>query len=144
MFPSAQSTSESERIEEERRLCYVGMTRAMKKLFITYAESRRLYGQDKYHAPSRFIREMPNECVEEVRLRSTIVRPAANRFSRAASQETFDEAGFSFGDRVKHPKFAEGTVLNCEGSGNAARVQVNFDQFGCKWLMLGYASLSKV
>ena len=144
MFPSMQSAEEPSRIEEERRLCYVGMTRAMEKLFITYAESRRLYGQDKYHTPSRFIREMPSECIEEVRLRSTVARPVQNRFSRGASHEAFESTGFSLGDRVKHPKFEEGTVLNYEGSGDSARVQVNFDNFGSKWLVLGYASLTKV
>ncbi|MEG3767324.1 DNA helicase II [Alteromonas sp. 14N.309.X.WAT.G.H12] len=141
MFPSQMTNEEPGRMEEERRLCYVGMTRAMKKLFITYAESRRLYGQDKYHTASRFIREIPAECVEEVRLKSTVTRPAHNRFSRVTSHESFEQTGFQLGQRVTHRKFGEGVVLNYEGSGDHARVQVNFDEFGSKWLVLAYAKL---
>ena len=143
MFPSQLSHDEPGRLEEERRLCYVGMTRAMQKLFITYAESRRLYGQDKYHTASRFIREIPTECVEEVRLRSTVQRPVQNRFQPATSHDAFESTGFQLGERVAHPKFGEGTVLNYEGSGEHARVQVNFEAFGTKWLVLGYAKLTK-
>ncbi|MBT82073.1 MAG: DNA helicase II [Alteromonadaceae bacterium] len=141
MFPSKMTNDEPGRMEEERRLAYVGMTRAMKKLFITYAESRRLYGQDKYHTASRFIREIPSECVEEVRLKSTVSRPVHNRFSRATSHESFEQTGFQLGQRVMHRKFGEGVVLNYEGSGDHARVQVNFDEFGSKWLVLAYAKL---
>ena len=141
MFPSQMTNDEPGRMEEERRLAYVGMTRAMKKLFITYAESRRLYGQDKYHTASRFIREIPAECVEEVRLKSTVSRPVHNRFSRATSHESFEQTGFQLGQRVTHRKFGEGIVLNYEGSGDHARVQVNFDEFGSKWLVLAYAKL---
>ena len=144
MFPGMQSADEAGRLEEERRLCYVGMTRAMQKLFITYAESRRLYGQEKYHTPSRFIREMPSECLEEVRLRSTVSRPVSNRFQPASSHENFEEAAFKLGERVGHRKFGEGTVLNYEGNGSNARVQINFDEYGTKWLVMGYASLTKV
>ncbi|QJR81205.1 DNA helicase II [Alteromonas pelagimontana] len=143
MFPSQMTNDEPGRMEEERRLCYVGMTRAMKKLFITYAESRRVYGQDKYHTASRFIREIPAECVEEVRLKSTISRPVHNRFSRATSHEAFENSGFTLGQRVAHRKFGEGIVLNYEGSGDHARVQVNFDDFGSKWLVLAYAKLEQ-
>ncbi|WP_100643504.1 DNA helicase II [Alteromonas facilis] len=144
MFPGQQSYDEPGRLEEERRLCYVGMTRAMQKLYITYAESRRVYGQDKYHTQSRFIKEMPQECIEEVRLRNTITRPVQNRFSQQSTQEAFDDSGFALGDRVMHPKFGDGTLLNCEGSGPQARVQVNFDDVGTKWLVLSYAKLSKL
>ncbi|MBT0586841.1 DNA helicase II [Alteromonas oceanisediminis] len=144
MFPSQQSYEEPGRLEEERRLCYVGMTRAMQKLFITYAETRRVYGQDKFHTASRFIKEMPQECIEEIRLRTTISRPVHNRFSAAASLDAFDDSGFALGDRVMHQKFGDGTVLNYEGSGGQARVQVNFDDFGTKWLVLSYAKLSKL
>ncbi|MCV5836315.1 ATP-binding domain-containing protein, partial [Escherichia coli] len=72
MFPSQMSAEEAGRLEEERRLCYVGMTRAMQKLYITYAEMRRLYGQDKYHKPSRFIRELPETCLDEVRMKAQV------------------------------------------------------------------------
>lgn len=143
MFPSQMTNDEPGRMEEERRLCYVGMTRAMEKLYITYAESRRLYGQDKYHTASRFIREIPADCVEEVRLKSTISRPIHNRFSQATSHASFEETGFQLGQKVTHRKFGEGIVLNYEGSGEHARVQVNFDEFGTKWLVLAYAKLEK-
>ncbi|UAA39017.1 DNA helicase II [Paraneptunicella aestuarii] len=144
MFPSMQSAEDIGRLEEERRLCYVGMTRAMQRLFITYAENRRLYGQDKYHTPSRFIREMPAKCLEEVRLRSTVSRPVQKSYSNMASHEAFESTGFSLGERVRHPKFDEGVVLNYEGSGENARVQVNFENHGTKWLFLGYTTLTKV
>lgn len=144
MFPSMQSAEDVSRLEEERRLCYVGMTRAMEKLFITYAESCRLYGQEKFHTASRFIREMPSECLEEVRLRSTVSKPVSNRFQKVPSHEVFEGTGFNLGDRVSHPKFEEGTILNFEGSGKNAIVQVNFDSFGMKRLVLTYASLTKV
>ncbi|MEW9797935.1 DNA helicase II [Alteromonas sp. CYL-A6] len=141
MFPNPMTNDEPGRMEEERRLCYVGMTRAMEKLIMTYAESRRVYGQDKYHTASRFIREIPSEYVEEVRLNATVSRPVHNRFSRQASHEAFEDSGFQLGQRVVHRKFGEGIVLNYEGSGDHARVQVNFDEFGSKWLVLAYAKL---
>jgi len=144
MFPSQMTNEEPGRMEEERRLCYVGMTRAMVKLYITYAESRRLYGQDKYHTASRFIREIPADCVEEVRLKTTISRPIHNRFSQVTSHASFEETGFQLGEKVAHRKFGEGIVLNYEGSGEHGRVQVNFDDFGTKWLVLAYAKLEKI
>jgi DNA helicase-2/ATP-dependent DNA helicase PcrA len=144
MFPSQMSNDEPGKLEEERRLAYVGMTRAMQKLIITYAETRRLYGQDKYHTASRFIREIPDEYIEEIRLRSQVSQPVHNRFSAATSHEAFMESGFKLGERVQHAKFGEGTVLNYEGSGDHARVQVNFDTFGTKWLVLTYAKLTKI
>jgi DNA helicase-2/ATP-dependent DNA helicase PcrA len=144
MFPSQMSQEESGKLEEERRLCYVGMTRAMEKLYITYAETRRIYGQDKFHTQSRFIKEIPAECLEEIRIRNTVSRPVSNRFQPATSHTAFESTGFNLGERVSHPKFADGTVLNFEGNGENARVQVNFDDFGTKWLMLSYAKLNKI
>ncbi|MDU0353145.1 DNA helicase II [Paraglaciecola aquimarina] len=144
MFPSQMSNEELGKIEEERRLCYVGMTRAMQKLYITYAENRRVYGQDKYHTPSRFIKEIPADCIEEVRLRTTVSRPVQNRFTATTGHTAFESTGFKLGERVCHPKFAEGTVLNYEGAGEHARVQINFDEFGTKWLVMSFAKLSKV
>ena len=144
MFPSQMSNEEPGKIEEERRLCYVGMTRAMQKLYITYAENRRLYGQDKYHTPSRFIKEIPSEYIEEVRLRTTISRPVHNRFTPTTGHTAFDSTGFSLGQRVAHPKFGEGTVLNYEGAGEHARIQINFDEFGSKWLVLSFARLNPI
>jgi DNA helicase-2/ATP-dependent DNA helicase PcrA len=145
MFPSQMSHEEPGRLEEERRLCYVGMTRAEKKLYMTYAESRRVYGQEKYHTPSRFIREIPAECKEEVRLKATVKRPMQARQSRSINaHDSVAAIGFKLGETVTHAKFGEGMVLNFEGSGENARVQVNFSQVGTKWLMLAYAKLNKV
>lgn len=144
MFPSQMSSDEGDRLQEERRLCYVGMTRAMRKLYLTYAESRRLYGQEKYHTASRFIQEIPAQYVEEVRLRTSVSRPVQNRFNRVSNHQAFSESGFALGERVLHKKFGEGTLLNYEGSGEHARVEVNFDKVGNKILMLAYAKLTKL
>ncbi|EMN7270009.1 TPA: DNA helicase II [Vibrio parahaemolyticus] len=145
MFPSQMSAEEAGRLEEERRLCYVGMTRAMQKLYITYAEMRRLYGQDKYHKPSRFIRELPETCLDEVRMKAQLSRPASSgRFSQTAVKENFNETGFSLGSRVMHPKFGEGTIINFEGSGPQSRVQIAFNGEGIKWLVTAYARLEKL
>ncbi|ENM3927608.1 DNA helicase II [Vibrio cholerae] len=145
MFPSQMSAEESGRLEEERRLCYVGMTRAMQKLYITYAEMRRLYGQDKYHKPSRFIRELPEGCLDEVRMKAQVSRPTSTgRFSQTVVKESFNETGFNLGSRVRHPKFGEGTIINFEGSGPQSRVQVAFNGEGIKWLVTAYARLEKV
>lgn len=143
MFPSNMSNEEPDRLEEERRLAYVGMTRAMQQLIITYAETRRLYGQDKYHTISRFVREIPSDFIEEIRLRSQVTQPIHNRFSQQASHDSFVDTGFALGQRVMHSKFGEGTVLNYEGTGDHGRVQVHFDNVGSKWLMLAYAKLEK-
>ncbi|KZN31463.1 DNA helicase II [Pseudoalteromonas luteoviolacea] len=145
MFPSQQSHEESGRLEEERRLCYVGMTRAMQKLYISHAESRRLYGQEKYHSPSRFLRELPEECIEEIRIKTQVSRPAStNRFSASVSHAAFEDSGFNLSQRVLHPKFGAGTVLNYEGSGAQSRIQVNFDDVGTKWLVTAYARLQAI
>ncbi|MFL1486212.1 DNA helicase II [Marinobacter sp. LN3S78] len=142
LFPHSMSLEEPGRMEEERRLAYVGITRAMKRLILTYAESRRLYGQEKFHALSRFVREIPADCLQEVRLRNTVSRPAmVSRPNEGLfSQQPEAGTGFSLGQRVRHPKFGEGIVMNSEGSGHHTRVQVNFDD-GAKWLVLAYAPL---
>ncbi|MGM0572000.1 DNA helicase II [Marinobacter sp.] len=142
LFPHSMSLEEPGRMEEERRLAYVGITRAMKRLILTYAESRRLYGQEKFHALSRFVREIPADCIQEVRLRNTVTRPAmVSRPNEGLFDSApMEQAGFSLGQRVRHPKFGEGIVMNSEGSGHHTRVQVNFDD-GAKWLVLAYAPL---
>lgn len=143
MFPSQQSGDDPTRLEEERRLCYVGMTRAMQKLYLCHAESRRLYGQEQYNKPSRFLREIPAEYVEEIRLTTTVSRPTQfNRFGSAASHSAFENTGFKLGQRVHHEKFGEGTVLNYEGTGSQSRIQINFDALGSKWLVTSYARLT--
>lgn len=145
MFPSQQSGEDPVRLEEERRLCYVGMTRAMQKLYLTHAESRRVYGQEQAYRPSRFIREIPDQYVEEIRLTTQVSRPTQfSRFSNAASHEAFENTGFKLGQRVLHQKFGEGTVLNYEGTGNQSRIQINFDDAGSKWLVTAYARLTPV
>ncbi len=142
MFPSQMSLDEGGRLEEERRLAYVGLTRAMQKLTLCYAESRRLYGKEVNHRPSRFIGELPQECVEEVRLRASVSRPVNHRRMGTPMHE--NDSGFSLGQRVRHPKFGEGTIVNLEGSGEHNRLQVAFPGEGIKWLVAAYARLEPV
>jgi ATP-dependent DNA helicase UvrD/PcrA len=136
LFPHRMSLEEPGRLEEERRLCYVGITRAMAKLMITYAESRRLHGSETFNTPSRFIREIPAELLQEVRLHSTVARPVSN-----IMQAQVPDTELSLGQQVYHQIFGEGVVLNFEGRGASARVEVNFDTQGSKWLVLQYANL---
>jgi DNA helicase-2/ATP-dependent DNA helicase PcrA len=140
LFPHKMSAEDPERLEEERRLCYVGITRAMVKLYISYAECRRLYGSDNFNAPSRFLREIPPECLQEVRLGAQVTRPVLF----GAPDDTQPQQGISLSGRVFHQVFGEGTVLNVEGHGDNARVQVNFDNEGSKWLVLQYAGLQAI
>jgi len=138
LFPHQRSFSDLEGLEEERRLCYVGMTRAMRQLYLSYAEQRRLHGIDSYGQVSRFVREVPEGLVEEVRPRVQVSRPVAvGRFR----PEEPAVGGVRLGARVRHGKFGDGVVLNVEGSGAHARVQVNFERQGTKWLMVQYANL---
>ncbi|ORM72836.1 DNA helicase II [Pantoea wallisii] len=139
MFPSQMSLDEGGRLEEERRLAYVGVTRAMQKLTLTYAETRRLYGKEVYHRPSRFIGELPEECVEEVRLRASVSRPVSHQ--RMGTPVAKSDSGFTLGQRVRHAKFGEGTIINLEGSGEHSRLQVAFQGQGIKWLVAAYARL---
>jgi DNA helicase II / ATP-dependent DNA helicase PcrA len=142
LFPHQRSLNDLDGIEEERRLCYVGTTRAMKQLYLTYAEQRRMHGQDNYCQASRFIQEIPEELVEEVRPRVNISRPVAvGRFKPA---EEPAPNGMKLGSRVRHQKFGEGVVLDVEGQGAHAQVQVKFERQGTKWLMLQYANLEAV
>ena len=141
LFPHQRSLEDGLGIEEERRLCYVGMTRAMKNLYISYAEQRRLWGVDQMGVPSRFLHEIPSELLYEIRPRVQVSRPAfAGRRSASVVAEAAPQ-GLGLGSRVRHPKFGEGVVLNIEGAGSQARVQVNFDDAGTKWLVLGFANL---
>lgn len=145
MFPSQQSADEPGRLEEERRLCYVGMTRAMQKLYLCHAESRRVYGQEHHQLPSRFLREIPEQYLEPIRLTTRVVQPVSSgRFSQQASHVAFENTGYKLGQRVLHSKFGEGTVLNYEGSGPQSRIQINFDEVGSKWLVTAYARLEAI
>ncbi len=159
LFPHQRSIGDLEGLEEERRLCYVGMTRAMKQLYLTYAEQRRLHGIDSFSQPSRFIKETPEALLEEIRPRLQVSRPvAAGRFARelgyepvpvsrpryvprAPREESPSIPGIRLGARVRHGKFGEGVILDLEGSGPQARVQVNFERQGTKWLVMQYANL---
>ncbi len=144
LFPHQLSIGEPGRLEEERRLAYVGMTRAMKQLYITHAEVRRLYGDEKYTRPSRFISEIPAEYLEEVRMRGSVSQPVFRREPGYDETVQSSEIGLHLGQQVMHPKFGIGTVLQSEGNGAQARVQVNFDEVGSKWLVLAYAKLEIV
>ena len=143
LFPSQQATDDPGRLQEERRLCYVGITRAMEQLYLTHAESRRLYGKDNYPAPSRFLREIPPETLQEIRMRANISRPVAG--SNVGKSSLGQKSGkYRLGQSVRHEKFGEGVVLQTEGDGEQERVQINFRNAGIKWLMLAYAKLDSV
>lgn len=139
LFPHQMSADEPGRLAEERRLCYVGITRAMRQLYLTYAESRRLHGNETLNAPSRFLREIPPALVEEVRMRGGMARPVA--VSSGSPVRGEEVGGYRLGMRVMHPKFGEGTILHFEGQGPNARLQINFDGAGSKWLVSQYARL---
>jgi DNA helicase-2/ATP-dependent DNA helicase PcrA len=147
LFPHQRSLDEGAgRLEEERRLCYVGMTRAMQELYLSYAEVRRLYGSEKYTSPSRFIDEIPSELLHEIRTKksssySSYQNPSASTSKWVDKDQTHD-SGISVGSLVSHPKFGEGVVVLLEGQGEYARIQVNFSDVGAKWLVLAYANLS--
>jgi DNA helicase-2/ATP-dependent DNA helicase PcrA len=144
LFPHQRSIADPNGLEEERRLCYVGITRAMQSLYITCAEQRRLHGMDSFSQPSRFISEIPNEHVEEIRPRVQVSRPlhaASSTSRRAAGAAAGSELGIRLGQQVRHKKFGDGVILNYEGQGAHARVEVNFEAAGTKWLVLSYANL---
>ncbi|MGH8198646.1 MAG: DNA helicase II [Steroidobacteraceae bacterium] len=161
LFPSEHSAFDADRLPEERRLCYVGLTRAMQRLYLTHAESRRIFGRTSYRDPSRFLAELPPEAVEDVRPRISVSRPlyaserialaapepgssATRRRSRAAAPLAGEDLPMRLGARVRHPKFGEGTVLRFEGSGESRQVHVNFEQVGQKWLMFELARLEQI
>ena len=146
LFPSQHALNDPSRLEEERRLCYVGMTRAMKQLYITYAEVRRLYGRENYTTPSRFLQEIPAEAIEEVRTRTggyQATWQGQQRYdSESSTMSASAEDELPLGARVMHDKFGEGVIMNVEGKGEHTRVQVNFESAGLKWLVLSFARLT--
>ena len=147
LFPHKMSLEEPGRLEEERRLAYVGITRAMQHLVLSYAETRRLYGSETFNKVSRFVREIPPALIQEVRLSNSVQRPFGSTRSTGMSNSNLfagsdiPDTGFHLGQAVRHSLFGDGAILNFEGSGAQARVQVNFASEGSKWLMLGYAKL---
>jgi len=141
LFPSQRSSEEENRLEEERRLAYVGITRARERLFVSHAESRRMHGQEMLARPSRFLGEIPPELLDELRPRVQVSRPAyADRYASSSSLE--EASPINLGQRVSHPKFGEGTIVSAEGTGAHMRVQVNFEDAGSKWLVYAYANLT--
>ena len=141
LFPSQRSLEEAGRLEEERRLAYVGITRARATLILSYAESRRLHGVETYNRPSRFLHELPRELLHEVRPRVQVSRPLYSPRHDASEDSAIV---FRLGQRVRHSSFGEGIVVDAEGSGSHARVQVNFEDAGAKWLVLAYANLTSL
>ncbi len=154
LFPHQMSADDPARLEEERRLCYVGITRAEKELVMSYAEQRMLHGRTQFNPPSRFLRELPPELVEEVRPKvktystgfggNNQFRAPANAPKPVTRTTNFNETGYRVGQRVRHAKFGDGVITDSEGAGAHSRVQVNFKAVGVKWLVLGYANLEKL
>ena len=150
IFPSGMSFDEG-RLQEERRLAYVGITRAKRKLTISYAELRRLYGKEERHVASRFIEELPEAHIREIRLRGNINRAANfvqnNTFAKQVVKTTasiLNDSRWKMGQKVMHPKFGQGTIVNVEGSGEATRLQIAFQGNGIKWLIAKMAPLEKL
>ncbi len=151
LFPHQRAVDEGG-LEEERRLCYVGMTRAMQRLFLSHAEIRRLHGSENVAMPSQFLREIPADLVVETRPKAAVLRPAFahHSYRSPAAKPAYVSTpikesgvgGYALGQRVRHPKFGEGTILNFDGDDVRARVEVRFREAGTKWLMLAYANLS--
>ena len=169
LFPSARAVDEGN-LEEERRLFYVGITRARRKLYLSYAEIRRVHGVEQIGAPSMFLKEVPSECVTETRPRAGILRPGFGSREPQSSYRTggyggygssssgagsarplprsltgttggLGPGGFRLGQRVEHPKFGEGTILSFDGDGDRAQIEVKFRDAGVKRLVLGFANL---
>lgn len=143
LFPHKRSREDIAQLEEERRLCYVGLTRAMQKLVLSHAEVRRLHGQETYPQASRFIREIPKELLKPVRAGRDQGYGMGSSVDEYV-QESAASQGIGLGQRVWHESFGEGVILNVEGQGSHTRVQVNFEEAGSKWLVAAYANLQAV
>jgi len=145
LFPHEQSVLEDDGLEEERRLMYVAITRARTRLYLSFAQTRMLHGQTRYNVASRFLDELPEEVVKRLTL-----RPGHARFDDVAwapqpakgGKAKMPGHGFRIGQSVLHPKFGPGVIVNAEGSGSDARLQINFGKQGMKWLALEYAKLT--
>ena len=157
LFPSMRAVDEGN-LEEERRLFYVGITRARRKLYLAYAELRRVHGVEQIGGPSMFVKEVPSECVQETRAQAAAplragfgmghggARYGSHATStprrRIAGDSQTGPGGFKLGQSVAHPKFGEGTVVSFEGDGERAQIEVNFRDVGLKRLVLGFAKLT--
>ncbi len=155
LFPHENSLNEINGIAEERRLMYVAMTRARRRLYLSFAQSRMLHGQTRYNIASRFLNEIPENCLKWLQSTPKIDQkpfyPGAGKQIMTAiprtatyNQQKFSSNPWRIGQNVLHAKFGGGVIINCEGSGSEARVQVNFDHAGIKWLLLEYAKLTAV
>ena len=144
LFPHQRSSEEPGRMEEERRLCYVGITRAREQLVFTSAEVRRLFGGENYNMLSRFVREIPDELIQEIRPRANFSRPRLQGWDSPGRERVEEDTGLFVGQRVNHASFGDGIVLNLEGQGAQSRVQVNFEDAGSKWLIASLANLQPV
>ena len=142
LFPHKLSIEDPNQLQEERRLCYVGMTRSMEKLYVTHAEMRNLYGSENFNPVSRFLREIPEELTVEVRTGGNVSR--TSKYSSKKVSGEVPDTEFKLGQRVLHEAFGEGVILNYEGQGSNARVEVNFDSSKTKWLMVSYAKLQQI
>jgi DNA helicase-2/ATP-dependent DNA helicase PcrA len=141
LFPHYMSAEDPNRLEEERRLCYVGMTRAMQKLYMLYAEVRRLHGKEVYHRPSRFLSELPADCLDQVRVQTKVSSAYSRDYARESfTQQQVSDTGIRIGQRVSHHSFGEGTVLKLEGSGEHARIQVRFEKAGTKLMIASFVT----
>ena len=161
LFPHENSVREDKGLEEERRLMYVAVTRARKRLYLSHAQTRMLHGQTRYNLPSRFFDEIPEGLLKWLTPRMArghaavspgltfsaprrggwAEPPPAAVMRRTAERET---GGFRIGQNVAHAKFGQGVIVNAEGAGSDARVQVNFGREGVKWLALSVAKLTPV
>jgi len=154
LFPHKMSMDTESGLEEERRLCYVGMTRAMQKLYLSYTESRSLYGRETFSMPSKFIDEIPSELVSLVRPKATVSRPTVmrNSYSKpfapakksailSKGTQISDDSKFRIGQIINHRTFGSGMIINYEGSGKSMQIQVKFENSGTKWLVAEFAPL---
>jgi DNA helicase-2/ATP-dependent DNA helicase PcrA len=149
LFPHENSMSEYDGVEEERRLAYVAITRARRRLYLTHAQSRMLHGQVRYNVASRFFDELPAALVRWLSPQRADAWPARTEtprtreptFGAASYGALADRPGWRIGQSVKHAKFGLGIIIDAEGRGTDARVQVNFRDVGVKWLALEYAKL---
>ena len=144
LFPHENSLSEYDGVEEERRLAYVAITRARRRLYLTHAQSRMLHGQLRYNIASRFLDELPDGLVRWLspqRVGMPLAQDVQTNVDARRGQVMAERPGWRIGQSVKHAKFGLGIIIDAEGRGGDARVQVNFREAGVKWLALEYAKL---
>ena len=144
LFPHENSINEHGGLEEERRLMYVAMTRAMRRLYLSHSQMRMLHGQTRYNIESRFIDEIPEELLKKINDAKSVSTTATQRTLSPSMTEQKGQAGFRVGQQVQHSKFGVGVIVQIEGQGADARLQVNFKDSGLKWLALEYAKLVRV